>query len=85
MRICVKGVRGRSAPGPSCLLGGRSHCLMPVAQFDPFERLERPIMDAAGTDAAYKLWHQLGDERNHYLDGVEDELIGRANRAHPDA
>ena len=63
--------------------GGRSHSLMRVAQFNPFERLDTPIMDAGGTDAAYKRWHQLSDERNHYLDGVEDELIGRAKSGTP--
>jgi len=63
--------------------GGRSHSLMPVAQFNLFERLDRPIMDAGDTDDAYKVWHQLSDERNHYLDGVEDELIGRAKSGTP--
>jgi hypothetical protein len=63
--------------------GGRSHSLMPVAQFNPFERLDTPIMDVGGTDAAYKLWHQLSDERNHYLDAVDDELIGRAKSGTP--
>lgn len=65
--------------------GGRSDSLMPVAQFNPFERLDRPIMDAAGTDDAYKLWHQLSDERNRYLEGVEDELIGPPKSGTPDA
>jgi hypothetical protein len=58
--------------------GGRSHSLMPVAQFNPFESLDRPIMGARDRDEAYKLWRQLSDERNGYLDGVEDALIGRA-------
>jgi hypothetical protein len=62
----------------ACLLfaGGRSNSLMPVAQFNPFEKLDRPIMRAGDEDAAYKRWHQLSDERNLYLDGVDDELIG---------
>jgi hypothetical protein len=55
--------------------GGRSGSLMPVAQFNPFERLDKPIMQTGGEDAAYRLWHQLGDERNGYLDGVGEELI----------
>jgi hypothetical protein len=58
--------------------GGRSHSLMPVAQFNPFERLDKPIMDAGSADDAFKLWQRLGDERNSYLEGVDDELIGRA-------
>ena len=66
----------------ACLLfaGGRSHSLMPVAQFDPLERLDRPILKAGSSDDAHRLWHQLGDERNHYLDGVDIELIERANQ-----
>jgi hypothetical protein len=55
--------------------GGRSGNLMPVAQFNPFENLDKPIMRAGGEKDAYKLWHQLSDERNRYLDGVGDELI----------
>ncbi len=55
--------------------GGRSGSLMPVAQYNPFEKLDKPIMQTGGEGAAYGLWHQLGDERNTYLDGVGDELI----------
>lgn len=58
--------------------GGRTNSLMPVAQFNPFEKLDKPIMQAGGDADAYKLWHQLSDERNRYLDGVDAELIGRA-------
>jgi hypothetical protein len=57
---------------------GRTNALMPIAQFNPFEKLDRPIMQAGGEADAYKLWHQLSAERNHYLDGVDAELIGRA-------
>jgi hypothetical protein len=56
--------------------GGRSNSLMPVAQFNQFEKLDRPVMQPGDDTHARKLWHQLGDERNHYLDGVEKELIG---------
>lgn len=64
----------------ACLLfaGGRASSLMPVAQFNPFEKLDKPIMPADGKAEAYKLWHQLSDERNRYLAGVDAELIGRA-------
>lgn len=57
--------------------GGRSGSLMPVAQFNPFEKLDKPIMKAEGEADAYKFWHQLSDERNCYLDGVDAELIQR--------
>ena len=56
--------------------GGRTNSLMPVAQFNQFEKLDKPIMQAGGEADAYKLWLQLSDERNLYLDGVDTELIG---------
>jgi hypothetical protein len=56
--------------------GGRTNALMPVAQFNQFEKLDKPIMQEGGAAAAYKLWHQLSDERNRYLEGVDCELIG---------
>jgi hypothetical protein len=56
---------------------GRSKSLMPVAQFNPFERLDKPIMQAGGEADAYKLWHQLNDERSSYLEGLDAELIRR--------
>lgn len=55
--------------------GGRTNALMPVAQFNPFEKLDKPIMQAGGEADAYRLWHQLSDERNSYLKDVDDELI----------
>jgi hypothetical protein len=61
--------------------GGRSGSLMPTAQFNPFEKLDNPIMRAGSQDDAYKLWHQLSDDSNHYLDGVEEELIQRVKAA----
>jgi hypothetical protein len=61
--------------------GGRTNSLMPVAQFNQFEKLDKPIMQAGGEADAYKLWHQLSDERNRYLDVVDAELIGRAKSA----
>jgi hypothetical protein len=58
--------------------GGRTSSLMPVAQFNAFEKLDQPIMQAGGEAEASKLWHQLSDERDRYLDGVDTEPIGRA-------
>lgn len=54
---------------------GRTNALMPVAQFNPFEKLDNPIMQPGGETTAYELWHQLSDERNHYLDSVGADLI----------
>lgn len=58
--------------------GGRSNSLMPVAQFNPFERLDTPIMRAGAETDAYRLWHQLSGERNGYLEDLDVELIGHA-------
>jgi hypothetical protein len=56
--------------------GGRLNCLMPTAQFDQFENLERPVIQAECKTEAYKLWDRLSAERDHYLDGVEAGLRG---------
>jgi hypothetical protein len=58
--------------------GGRSNSLMPTAQFDQFEKLDSPIMRAGGKDVANQLWRRLSDESDRYLDGIGEELIGRA-------
>jgi hypothetical protein len=58
--------------------GGRSNSLMPVAQFNPLDKLDRPIMRAGDETNAYRLWDQLSGERNRYLDDVETELLGPA-------
>jgi AbiU2 len=55
---------------------GRMNTLMPVAQFNQFENLDKPIMQAGGEAAACHLWQKLSDHRNSYLDDVGDELIG---------
>ncbi len=57
--------------------GGRSSALMPVAQFTPFEKLDKPIMQSGGETAAYDIWHRLSNERNAYLDAVDAALMGR--------
>jgi hypothetical protein len=56
--------------------GGRSSSLMPVAQFNPLEKLDRPIMKAGQDRAAHRLWDELGEERDRYLDDVDTELLG---------
>jgi hypothetical protein len=54
---------------------------MPIAQFNPSEKLGSPIMGIGAQDDAYKLWHQLSDESNYYLESVETELIQRVKAA----
>jgi hypothetical protein len=62
------------------LLGdaGRSNALMPTAQFDQFEKLDNPVMEAGGDDAARELWDQLANERDAYLSGIDEELLERS-------
>jgi hypothetical protein len=55
---------------------------MPVAQFNLFEKLDTPIMRAGAETDAGRLWHQLCDERNRYLENVDVELIGCAKSGH---
>ena len=74
IRVLVRATEAISAR--LLFAGSCSDALMPVAQFDPFAKLDQPIMQLGGQAAAYKVWHQLTDERNAYLDGVEAELIG---------
>ena len=62
---------------------GRTSALTPVAQFNPFERLDVQIMEADGLQNAWKLWHQLSAERNHFLDGVDRELIRGSGEPKP--
>jgi hypothetical protein len=64
--------------------GGRTNALMPVAQFNQFEKLDKPIMQVGGEATADTIWQQLSDEWNHYLDGVDAELIGLARAQEPD-
>jgi hypothetical protein len=58
--------------------GGRSNSLMPVAQFNQFEKLDKPVMRAGREAEVDDLWRKLGGERNDYLDGVVDELTAGA-------
>jgi hypothetical protein len=41
-------------------------------------------MQAGGEADAYKLWHQLSDERNRYLDGLDNEMTGCSPSGEPD-
>ncbi len=63
--------------------GGWSNSLIPVAQFNPHEKLDEPIMHAGGEGNAYKLWREPSDEHSHYRGGAEDELIGRVRSSTP--
>ena len=56
------------------LAGGRLNSLMPTAQFDVLENLDKPAMQADRKDESYTLWERLRTERDRYLDGVDTDL-----------
>jgi hypothetical protein len=61
--------------------GGRLNGLVPVAQFDQFEHLEKPAMQPSRKGEASDIWDKLHRERDTYAAGVEDELIVRVKAA----
>jgi hypothetical protein len=58
--------------------GGRSGSLMPVAQFDQFEKLDQPVMRSGGEAEASEFWNKLSDEQNSYLDDLVTDLVDGA-------
>jgi hypothetical protein len=56
---------------------GRLHSLMPTAQFDQFENLDKPALSVDRLDEAHQLWASLSDERDKYLEGVREGLLAR--------
>jgi hypothetical protein len=62
--------------------GGRSNALMPTAQFNQFENLDRPVLQPEQLESLYGLWDRLSDERDQFLEGVREDLIaGKAGTA----
>jgi hypothetical protein len=55
--------------------GGRSNALMPTAQFNQFEHLDRPVLQPDQLEALHDLWARLTDERDKFLEGVRDDLL----------
>ena len=60
---------------------GRLNGLVPVAQFDQFEHLEKPAMQLGRKGEASGIWDKLHRERDTYAAGVEDELVVRVKAA----
>ncbi|MFO1097211.1 MAG: hypothetical protein U1E81_02780 [Xanthobacteraceae bacterium] len=62
--------------------GGRSNALMPTAQFNQFEHLDRPVLQPDQLERLHDLWDRLTDERDQFLEGVrEDMLAGKGGLA----
>ena len=56
------------------LASGRLNSLMPTAQFDQFKNLDRPVMQLRRQEEIRAIWDRLSDERDHFLEGVAEEL-----------
>ena len=55
---------------------GRLNSLMPIAQFDQFENLDRPVMRSERQEEVRVVWDRLSAERDKFAEGVADELFG---------
>jgi hypothetical protein len=60
--------------GEILYISGRTNALMPVAQYDVFDRLERPIALELQRDAAAEVWRAKSDEWDAALHDVRDAL-----------
>jgi hypothetical protein len=59
--------------------GGRARAVMPVAQYNQFEKLDKPIIRHAGDENTGRdRWRSYSAIWDGCLDGVEDELVGRS-------
>jgi hypothetical protein len=65
--------------------GGRSNALMPTAQFNQFENLEKAILQPSEFDHIRVIWDRLCDERDGSLEGIEESLIACMPSAGVDA
>jgi hypothetical protein len=74
-------VLARAAEAMSAWLlnaGGRSSALMPVAQFNQFEKLGEPIVLEGGEAALQRRWEIYTHPWRHCMDELEDDLLGRS-------
>lgn len=63
--------------GEILYIGGRSGALMPVAQYDVFERLELPVAPQPARDAASSVWETKSQEWDVALRDVGDAILKR--------
>jgi hypothetical protein len=57
--------------------GGRARAVMPVARYDQFAKLDKPIIRGAGEkNAGNGRWRLYSAAWDRCLDGVEDDLVG---------
>jgi hypothetical protein len=74
----VTRVLGRVTEAISAYLlfaGGRSNALMPTAQFNQFEHLDRPVLQPDRLKSLRDLWDRLTVESDQFLEGVREDLL----------
>jgi hypothetical protein len=54
---------------------GRLNGLMPTAQFDQFQSLDKPVMRADQEMQAHDMWRRSSNERDRFVEGVGEELL----------
>jgi hypothetical protein len=59
---------------------GRLNSLMPTAQFNQLENLDKPVMRADQETQAHEMWDELSAERDRFVDGVGKELMSALRR-----
>jgi len=52
-----------------------SAVLVPVPQFNQFEKLDKALMATNDADLVRVHWDRFAEERNTYLQGIESALI----------
>jgi hypothetical protein len=60
--------------------GGRSNALMPTAQFNQFQHLDRPVLQPDQLQGLHDLWDRLTNERDQFLEGVREDLLAAKDR-----
>jgi hypothetical protein len=60
--------------------GGREGAVMPTPPFDPFEKLNNPILHDRDEGGASDLWDRRSVEWDRCVDSVEDELVSASSQ-----
>ncbi|NTG38803.1 hypothetical protein G6K91_31565 [Agrobacterium rhizogenes] len=61
--------------GEILFIGSRRSALMPVAQYDVFEKLDKPVASPREQAQAQTVWTEKSNEWDHAIDNVRDDLM----------
>jgi hypothetical protein len=79
---CIRSfVRVAEAVTNSILLHSGRGMLVPVPQFNPFEKLDHALAQFNDRVVLDGHWDRLAKERNDYLEGIEAALVAETHRA----